>query len=157
MTETGEPPKHDTAQDAALEASRLERDRTLEAMHRLERELGRASAGTAWLDRVRAALGDLEVTMESEQEEMDRPDALLSMIATENPRRFAGRIRALGERYRDVARQVASLHGQLAEPATVDAADLRHRVGWIIRALHHFRAQQADIVFDALTLDLTER
>ena len=57
----------------------------------------------------------------------------------------------------DLVRQLASLHDQLQSADHAEAGDLRHRAGWIIRALHHCRARQADLVFDALEMDLGER
>jgi hypothetical protein len=97
--------------------------------------------------------------MVGEQRELHRPDALLALIASRHPRRFGPRIRSLREQYDDIIRQVASLRRQLenAGEGDLDGEDLRHRAGWIIRALHHCRGRQADLVYDALRLDIGER
>lgn len=149
-------------QDSAHEAiitSRLERDRTLGAIHSLEASLGRAADATTWLETVQSQLELLEDSMVEEQRELHRPDALLALIASRHPRRFGPRIRGLREQYADAIRQVASLRRQLdsAGAGDLNAEDLRHRAGWIIRALHHCRGRQADLVYEALRLDLGER
>lgn len=144
------------SKEQALSASRLERDRTLEAIHSLETSLGKASESGDWLGEVNAGLEELESAMTAEQRELSRPDALLAMIASENPRRFGPRIRSLVEQYKGIVGQVASLRRELGESRGADygAEDLRHRAGSIIRALHNCRGRQADLVYDALRLDL---
>jgi hypothetical protein len=140
----------------AFAASRADRDRTLEAMHRLEAALGRAAEGEGWLRDVMTSLGALQLAMDEEKRELNRPDSLPAMIAAERPRRYGSRIRNLREQYGDIARQVRSLIGQLdhAEESEVDAGDLRNRASWIVRALQDCRARQTDLVFEALALDL---
>lgn len=140
----------------ALAASRLERDRTLEAIHSLEASLGMASESSDWLEEVSMSLETLENSMTAERDELNRPDALLAMIASEHPRRFGPRIRSLREQYQGIVAQLASLRRELAESGGTDhgAEDLRHRAGSIIRALHNCRGRQADLVYDALRLDL---
>lgn len=146
------------AHEAAFEASRLDRDRTLQAVQRFERALAMAAGGASWLAEVVADLEALEAAMAEEREELNRPDALLAMIAAEHPRRFSSRVRNLREQYDDIIRQVASLRDQLAHvDAAPDAGDLRQRASWIIRALHHCRARQTDLVYEAIALDLGER
>jgi DNA repair ATPase RecN len=144
---------------AAFAASRVDRDRTLQAVRRLETAVAMAAEGDTWLQEVTADLGALEASMAAERREFDRADALLALISEGHPRRFRSRIRNLREQYDDLLRQVRSLRDQLAhdDEAARDAGDLRHRIGWIIQALHHCRAQQTDIVYAALALDLGER
>lgn len=144
---------------AAFTASRLDRDRTLRAMHRFETALAMAAEGGAWLTEVTTDLAALEVAMVEERRELDRPDALLSMIAAEHPRRFSARVRNLREQYDDIIRQVASLRDQLArvQDTPPDAGDLRQRASWIIHALHHCRARQTDLVYESIAMDLGER
>lgn len=143
----------------AFQASRHERDRTIEAVRDLETALGRAAAGSEWLDDVKADLQALESAMSDEQDELNRPDALLAMISSEHPRRFGSRIRTLREQYGDIIRQVESLRRQIDESAeqALDATDLRQRARWIVGAIHNCRARQTDLVYEALRLDLGER
>ena len=155
MTTDDEAAIHQTA----FEASRVDRDRTLRAMHRFETALAMAAEGDTWLTEVTADLAALETAMVEEQRELNRPDALLAMIAAERPRRFSSRIRNLREQYDDIIRQVASLRDQVAHGADTrpDAGDLRERASWIIRSLHHCRARQTDLVYEAISMDLGER
>jgi hypothetical protein len=144
--------------EAAFVASRSDRDRTLLAIHRLESALAMATGAEGWLGRVLEDLDALETALSDELCEANRPDALLSMIAGENPRRFGSRVRHLREQHDDIIRQVASLRRQLAQEDEhgIDPGDLRHRVGWVIRALHHQRARETDLVYDAVERDLGE-
>ncbi len=118
-----------------------------------------AAAGGTWLDEVTKDLEALESVMAEERRELRRPDALLAMIAADHPRRFGSRIRNLQEQYDDINRQVTSLRDQLAhaDESPPDSTDLRRRASWIISALHHCRARQTDLVYEALNLDLGER
>ena len=143
-------------QREAFSASRADRDRTLDAIHSLETALARAAA---WFAGVVADLEALEAAMAEERRELIRPDALLAMITAAHPRRFGPLVRNLQEQYADLIRQVASLRDQLAHAAGDQsvAGDLRQRASWIISALHHCRARQADLVYDALEIDLGER
>lgn len=141
------------SQEDALSAAQFERDRTLEAIHRLETALSTAAESDRWLEDVRADLSSLESAMIEEQRELNRPDALLAMIAEHNPRRFGPRIRSLREQYDDLIRQIASLRTQL-QGSEHAADDVRHRAGGIIRSLHHCRGRQADVVYDSLREDL---
>lgn len=146
------------ARRSAFTTSRADRDRTLEGIRDLETALARAASGATWFPQVVAGLDALEAAMDVERRELNRPDALLAMVAAEHPRRFGSRARNLREQYDDIIRQLASLRSQLEAHAISPAivSDLRHRAGWIIRALHHCRAQQTDLVYDALELDLGE-
>jgi len=143
----------------AIEASRLDRDRTLGAIHRFETALAMAAGGETWLSEVTTDLEALESAMVTERQELNRPDALLAMIAAENPRRFSSRVRNLREQYDDIIRQVVSLRDQVAhaDETRPDPNDLRQRGSWITNALHHCRARQTDLVYEAVTLDLGGR
>lgn len=139
----------------AYEASREDRDRTMATIHELEAALARAAGADDWHEGVIRGLVDLEDAMAIEQAELERPDSLLALIAGEHSRLFGPRIRNFKEQYIDVARQASSLRAQMETAGSdVAAADVRHRVGWIINALRHCRARQTDLVFEALTLDL---
>ncbi|CAN5775094.1 hypothetical protein BH24ACT15_BH24ACT15_39310 [soil metagenome] len=148
-----------SAHQAAFSATRTDRDRTLQAIHRLETALAMASPGKAWHSEVTGDLEALEAAMVEERRELNRPDALLAMITAGNPRRFGPRARNLREQYDDIIRQVASLRDQLAHAdlTQTDAVDVRQRAGWITGALHHCRARQTDLVCEALNMDLGER
>ncbi len=141
---------------SAFTASRVERDRTLEEVPRLESALEKASAGKSWLVEVMDHLDRLESAMAEEQAELHRPDALLALIAAGHPRRYRSKIRNLRAQYDDLVRQTAALRTQLGAGGDVDATEVRHRIGWILQAIRHCRAVLTDLVYDALELDLGE-
>ncbi len=143
----------------AFTASREDRDRTLDALRDLESALATASASADWLDEVKSDLASLETTMSDERDELNRPDSLFSMIAEHRPRRFGPRIRGLQEQYEDITRQVGALLRELQQAPSddIDATDVRHRAGSLIRTIHSYRARQTDLVYEALRLDLGER
>jgi hypothetical protein len=144
--------------DEALAASRGDRDRTLQAIHRLEEALAMAVGGTSWLEEVAADIRNLEMAMVAEKAELDRPDSLLAMVAAENPRRFRSLVRNIHDQYTEIIGQVTSLGEQLGwADEGFDPMDLRQRAGWIVRALRYCRARQADLVYEALALDLGRR
>ena len=118
-----------------------------------------ASGTNEWLEEVIGDLRSLESAMRAERDELNRPDSLLAMIAAESPRRFGPRIRGIRDQYDDITRQVGSLLRETgpSERGTVDSSDLRHRCASVIRAVHHCRARQTDLVYEALRLDLGER
>lgn len=149
----------DKETQSAFSASQQDRDRTLAALHDLEAALAMASASEDWLDEVKADLASLEAAMSGEKDELNRPDSLLPMIAADRPRRFGPRIRGLQEQYEDITRQVGSLLRELqqADEGQIDATDIRHRAGSLIRSIHSYRARQTDLVYEAFRLDLGER
>jgi hypothetical protein len=136
-------------------AARADRDRTLGAIRDLEVALGRAAGGEGWVTEIGSSLRALTEAMSEEQRELQRPDSLLTMISAERPRRFGPRVRGIKEQYADIARQLGSLRRELeASGDMTDSGELRHRAAWIIRALHNCRNRQADLVFEALGVDL---
>lgn len=143
-----------SSQDS-VDAARADRDRTLGAIRDLELALGRAAGGEDWIVEIGSSLRALSEAMSEERRELERPDSLLAMIAAERPRRFGPRVRGIEEQYADIARQLGSFRRELeASAETTDSGELRHRAGWIIRALHNCRNRQADLVFEALGVDL---
>lgn len=146
----------DLPDSRAFDAAFLERDHTLTAIRRVEQALSRAAGAENWIDELTSSLVLLQDAMAEEQGELDRPDSLYAMITSERPRRLGPRIRGVNEQYDDIARQLDSFRRELddADATVADIGEIRHRVEWIIRALHNCRNRQADLVFEALGLDL---
>lgn len=142
----------------AFNAAQIERDRTLICVREVEDALSRAAGGESWVDALGSSLKALHEAMSEEQRELDQPGSLLSLISAERPRRFGPRVRGIREQYADIARQLDSFRRELGrwDGSAAEIGDLRHRAGWIIRALYNCRNRQADLVFDALGLDLGE-
>lgn len=143
----------------AIRAAQLERDRTLISAREVEDALSRAAGGTNWVDDLKSSLGSLQDAMSEERRELDQPASLLALISAERPRRYGPRVRGIIEQYEDITRQLDSFRRELDhwEGTVGEIGDLRNRAGWIIRALHNCRNRQADLVFEALGLDLGDR
>lgn len=140
----------------AFDAAQFERDRTLISVRRVEDALSRASGGDSWAAELKSSLDSLRAAMTEERQELERPASLLAMISAERPRRFGPRVRGIREQYNDIVRQLESFQSELElwDGSVGDVGDVRHRADWIIRALHNCRNRQADLVFEALEVDL---
>jgi hypothetical protein len=151
------------SQREGLENRRSDQERTLAAMHRLEKAL--ESAGPrreeGWRDEVMAALTVLGEVTTQEAENADRPGSLLSDIAHNQPR-LRNRVRGIRTQYRQLRERMAELDRELNQPQDVppDFADLRQRLAWVLTALRHVRARESDLLYeayyDAFRADLEE-
>jgi hypothetical protein len=148
-----------TSNQDAFDAAQFERDRTLNAARRVENALSRASGGSSWAADLKSSLVPLRDAMTDERHELERPGSLLAMISAERPRRFGPRVRGIRMQYDDIVRQLESFQRELEhwDGSVGDVGDVRNRADWIIRALHNCRNRQADLVFEALELDLGDR
>ncbi len=139
-------------QRSGLEARRLDQDRTLEAIHRLEAALSEAAPRreASWREDVLGTLGVLEAAVVEEATNAERPDSLLSDLARTQPR-LRNRARALRLQYRKLCETITTLRHEIAEHAdwAVDFADLRERLGWVLTALRHQRARESDLIYEA--------
>ncbi|HEU4319578.1 MAG TPA: hypothetical protein VFS66_05815 [Acidimicrobiia bacterium] len=140
----------------AFYAAQIERDRTLLAAREVEDALSRAVGGENWVHELKSSLASLKDAMSAEERELDRPGSLLTLISAEHPRRFGPRIRGIKDQYNDIIRQLESLRRELDgwDREEGDLGDIRHRAGWVILALQNCRNRQADLVFEAIGLDL---
>ena len=140
----------------AFYAAQIERDRTLLAAREVEDALSRAVGGENWVHELKSSLASLKDAMSAEERELDRPGSLLTLISAEHPRRFGPRIRGIKDQYNDIIRQLESIRRELDgwDREEGDLGDIRHRAGWVILALQNCRNRQADLVFEAIGLDL---
>lgn len=145
-------------EEEAFADSRADRDATLGAVQRLETAAGMAGPGreVEWLEKVAADLQLVEQAVANERAEAMQPDSLLSMIGRDYPRRFGSRIRQLRDQHDDIVRTISSLRAQLdAMPdGSIDVVDVRQRLAWLAGAIRHRWAREADLVFEAIRLDL---
>ena len=158
----GGPGEFSESQRAGLEERQADQDRTLAAVHQLEAMLGQAAPGRepAWSSEVLGALVALDEATAEEADNADSPDSLLSDVARTQPW-LRNRVRGLRLQYRQLRAAVASLRAEL-EPqpqSSVDYADVRQRLGWILTGLRHQRARESDLIYeayyDAFRADLT--
>jgi hypothetical protein len=151
---------HDAHARSSAE-SQTDRDRTLEAMHALETAVGRAASrrDDGWKVTVDAALAQLVMAFADQRASYRDPASLMAQIAQDDPR-LRTFVRQLHHRFDELADAASTQREQLARARSLDAwtiADLRDQTRWLMTALHHHRAREADLVFDALGIDLSER
>jgi hypothetical protein len=65
-------------------------------------------------------------------------------------------VRQLHRQWSELAQATESLRDQLDRPDEIawDFADVRERLRGLLTALHHHRAREADLIFDALSTDI---
>jgi chromosome segregation ATPase len=140
------------SQREGLETRHADQERTLAAMHRLEKALESAAPGRerSWRDEVMAALTVLGEATIQEAENADRPESLLSDIARNQPR-LRNRVRGIRTQYRQLRERIEELERELNQPQNEapDFADLRQRLAWVLTALRHVRARESDLLYEA--------
>jgi hypothetical protein len=147
--------------DLPARESRRDRDRILEAMHALETAVGSAASRTndGWKLAVDAALAQLEAAFAEQWRSYQDPVSLMAQIAQDDPR-LRTLVRQLHHRWHELATAASALRTRLAREVSLDAwtiADLRDETRRLMNTIHHHRAREADLVFDALAIDLTQQ
>ncbi len=139
------------SQRAGLDERSADQDRTLAAIHRLEAALGEAAPRRErqWRDGVIAALAVLDEATAQEYANAEEPDSLLSDIKRTQPR-LRTRVRGVRTQYRQLRESIAAIRQELPEgDEPTDFADIRQRLAWLLNALHHQRARESDLIYDA--------
>jgi hypothetical protein len=141
-------------ESAHFSTQRGDRARSLGALQHFERLAGAAGPGRehAWLEDMRASAFELEVALTVERSD---DDELVNDLERAEPR-LRHRIDALRRRYRDLAEAVHDIRVTLeeCEPEELDVADLRRTLDQLATELRYLRAREADLVYDAFTVDL---
>lgn len=143
---------------AAVDDNRTQHVRLVFAIHRLEACLGQAAPGReqAWQDEVNAALDLLLVAMDESRDCVCRDDGLIEEIRVEKPF-LANRIASLQAEFDGVVSQARALKRQLADAdpnEQICVSDLRQRTSWLLTALRHHQAKEADLVYEAINVDI---
>jgi hypothetical protein len=148
----------DAGHGDALAQSRADRDRALEAIRALEDAAGQAGPGRdqAWRDSVLTALENLQAAIDDQRSSYTSPMSLMNQAAQDAPTLRAW-VRQLHHRWDDLAASTDTLRQSLQtadpeDPSTI--ADTRDQLRWIIAALHHHRAREADLIFSALNVEI---
>ena len=161
MTPSDETPKTRRAQHRQASAdSRADRERSLDAMHALEASAGRAGPGryVTWRAAVIEAISQLEAALAEQRASYEDPASLMAQIAQDEPR-LRTLVRQVHHRWIDLAATAQTLRETLESADTVDAgtiADTREQLRWMMTALHHHRARESDLVFEAFGIDLAQ-
>ena len=151
MAQDGSPAAFTDEHRAGLDTRRVDQDRTLDAVHRVEAALASAAPGRhgQWRERVVAALEDLDRATADEERNAALPESLMSDIARTQPR-LRTRVRGLRAQYRQAREAIDGLRRELDElGGEVDVADVRQRLTWLLGALRHQRARESDLIYEA--------
>jgi hypothetical protein len=140
----------------ASAVSQVDRDRMLEAMHALEEATGRAALAQSdvWTQAVRTALDRLESAFAEQRASYEDPMGLMAEIASDDPR-LRTWVRQLLHRWTELEATAQSLRQTLdSSPDAYSIHEVRERVRWLMGSVRHHREREADLVFDALEVDL---
>jgi hypothetical protein len=151
-------PYPDHPLQTAGQRSWTDRNTSLDALHELEAVLAEPAPNRAprWLANVRAALDGLHAALDAQAGGDRETTSLLSEIAVDEPR-LVPRITRLRRQHDDLRESVRALRSELAacaEQDLVDVGDTRDRVADLARRLRHHRAQEADLIYEAVNLNL---
>ena len=145
-------------QQTALDVSRGDRDRALDAMHALEAASATAGPGREqeWRDALTIALEHLAGAIAEQQASYADPESLMAQLAQDDPR-LRTWVRQLHHRWSGLASATRDLAVDLraanaAGSRSID--DIREQVRWLSAALQHHRAREADLIFEALGVDI---
>jgi len=145
-------------QQTALDVSRGDRDRALDALHALEAASASAGPGRdqEWRDTVAVALELLTEAIEEQQGSYSHTDSLMAQVAQDDPR-LRTWVRQLHHRWSGLASATRNLAVDLREANSAGSRsidDVREQVRWLSAALQHHRAREADLIFEALGVDI---
>jgi septal ring factor EnvC (AmiA/AmiB activator) len=147
-----------STQQEAIATNRTDRKRSLAALHVLEACAAKPAPGreTDWLARVRAALEALADALDEQEQNSAVSDSTLSDIEQEDPR-LRNRVMQLRRRHHETQLRVGQLRTQLDDQPTadgIDFADIRRRLERLAGELRYQQAREADLVYEAYTVDL---
>lgn len=141
--------------DQASADSRHERNTSRDALHDVEDELSAPAPGRArqWADRVANTIDTFLDALDA-QAGTDIADAsLLSDIAEDHPR-LRRRIAKLRDDHASIIDDMLTIRQRLADPAEPDIDTIRNQISDIARRYRRHRSQEADIVYEAVNVDL---
>jgi hypothetical protein len=143
---------------SAAQTSWNARNTALDGLHILETALSEPAPKREqqWGIEVHAALETLQRALDAQAAGDSDTGSLLSEIGTDEPRLLPriARLRRQQQGLRD------SVHTILVELAAqtdhdhIDPADIRERAADIARRLRHHRAQEADLIYEAVNINL---
>jgi hypothetical protein len=143
----------------ASAVSQVDRDRMLEAMHALEEATGRPALADSglWTQAVRTALDRLENAFAEQRASYEDPIGLMAEIANDDPR-LRTLVRQLRHRWVELEATAGALRQTIGPSSdSYSISEVRDRVRWLMGSVRHHREREADLVFDALDIDLDGR
>lgn len=149
--------------DVVKDDDRTQHVRLVFAIHRLEACLGQAAPGRElkWQQEVNSALDLLLAAMKESRDCVERDDGLIEEIKLEKPF-LLNRIENLRAEFDGLFNQAAALQDQIkvgndddvSASQQIGFADLRQRMSWLLSALRHHQAKEADLVYEAFNVDI---
>ncbi len=136
---------------------RARRQRLRMMMDRLEASLAAPAPGreAAWVESVRAALGDVTAALSDHVAEVEAADGLFTQVRADAPR-LESRIRGLEAQHVELAASARALGEQLAAAGAEAKADtLRHDLLRLIGQLARHRQVGADLLYEAYVVDVS--
>jgi len=130
----------------------------LDAMHLLEAALASPAPGREeeWRKRVAAELATLRNVLATHVASTESRKGMFVDVESTEPA-LHHRIERLRHEHADLLRQAESLETHLAPPAAghpFNFHDVRQRAGWLLTALRHHQALEADLVFELYDSDV---
>lgn len=140
------------------DSARQVHEALMNVMHRFEAALAAAAPGreAVWRDRVAQELKAFHDALAAHIASTESPAGLFGDVESINPS-FHHRIERLKHEHADLLRQTQSLETHLVSPAAGDHFnfhDVRQRASWLLTALRHHQALEADLVFELYELDI---
>lgn len=151
-------PYDDHPLQAAAQTSRSDRNSSLDALHALEAALAEPAPTRqqSWIETVRVALDALRDALDAQAAGDSEEASLLSEIASDEPR-LIPRIERLRRQHQGLRDGVQATLAELSTQADhdhIDTADIRDRVAELARRLRHHRAQESDLIYEAVNINL---
>ncbi|WP_182867514.1 hypothetical protein [Stieleria mannarensis] len=146
-------------QERSLEEGRSERVRILMASHRAEACLTAPAPGreSDWRDSVYRALTLLRASMGEASERGESAGGLIAELKVKGGK-YYHRVDRLQQEFDEMVRRCEATIEHLrceGEGESIDYADIRQRVTWLLTSLKHHQAREADLVYEAHGLDLS--
>ena len=143
-------------QPPAVATSRTDRARSLDSLHEVEQRA--AAAGPRrpdeWRHDLLLSLDGLTASLHEQYATSSRQDSLLSQVVDESPHLEAS-VTGLRERQTALADRIDDLRARLSDHVRdVDVGEVRHEVAAITAEMRDLRAWEADVVYEAYSVDL---
>lgn len=143
-------------QNRAVDTSRSDRARSLDSVHEVERRAGSAGPRRPdeWRHDLLLSLDDLADSLHEQYATSAEEDSLLSQVTREAPH-LEPAVSGLRERQTALAERIDDLRRRLGDHARdIDVTTVRQEVAAIAAEMHELRAWEADVVYEAYSVDL---
>ncbi len=146
------------SQDALFEEGRSERVRILMASHRTEAALTAPAPAreSQWKNHVYQSLNLLRASLREASQRGESAGGLIADLKSVGEK-YYHRVGLLQQEFDEMIRRCDAMIEHLRSQGheeSIDYADIRQRVSWLLTSLKHHQAREADLVFEAYGLDI---